>query len=990
MKGSGSSQTDATAFPAGDAQMQPPATVRNGRGVPQHCPRLRLKKQVDVLRIGSWNVGTMTGRGREIVDVMMRRKVGILCVQETKWKGNCSRQLGSGYKLIYTGENAKENGVGVVLSAELGEKVVKVERHSDRIINVQVVIEKRVWNIISTYAPQTGRQQEEKDVFLEKLEGAIRKIPTNEMIVVGGDFNAHVGERSPEYLEEHGQHGFGVRNKEGERLLESLQALELFAANTGFKKKQEQLITYKSAGHDTQVDYILVRKEDKKRIKDAKVLPFEAVTRQHRLLVTDIVVVKDRRKQQCKKPQKTKIWKLGDEAKEYNRLVREKMSKTKEGDQLDEIWKDMSRILGEAAAETCGRTRGGRLRENETWWWDKEVQEKLKEKKRAYKTLRDGTGSIDEYKRLKKEAKKAVARAKEKAWKKWYDKLETKEGEDQIYRIAKNRAKQKKDITQVAVIKDKEGNILIEEMKIKRRWHEYFKELLNEENERDELEKVEVVSGPVEEFSEEEVKNAVREMKTGKASGPSGISAEYFKYLDSDGLKCLTDLLNKIFETERIPKGWTRSYLVTIFKDKGDPMQCKNFRGIKLLEHGLKVLEKVLDNRLRKLIRICDNQFGFSKGKGTTDAVFVLRQLQEKMLEKQKKMHVAFLDLEKAYDRVPRDVVYWCLRKRGVPEKMVNLVKATYDQVKTKVRTPYGDTEGFMIDVGLHQGSALSPFLFIILMDTLTEEVRTKTLWELIFADDIALVACTEEELQEKVQKWQRNLSRGGLKMSVEKSEVLVSERGGKSEVKIKENKGKELRQVEHFKYLGSEIEAEGGVLGAVKQRVKAAWAKWREVTGVICDRKIPRKLKCRIYKTVVRPVLLYGGECWAVRKKEEELLRRTEMRMLRWILGVSLKDRLMNEEIRKRCAVTDVVEKLREARLRWFGHVMRRDNEEAVRMALETEIKGSRARGRPRRRWKDCITSDLEMKRLVEEDARDRRKWRTVIRAADPRTVWD
>ena len=99
----------------------------------------------------------------------------------------------------------------------------------------------------------------------------------------------------------------------------------------------------------------------------------------------------------------------------------------------------------------------------------------------------------------------------------------------------------------------------------------------------------------------------------------------------------------------------------------------------------------------------------------------------------------------------------------------------------------------------------------------MTEEVRTKALWEFIFADDIALVAVTEEELQEKAQKWQRNLSRGGLKMSGGKSEVLVSEKGGKSRVKIKENKGKELRQVENFKYLGSEIEAEGGVLGAVK-----------------------------------------------------------------------------------------------------------------------------------------------------------------------------
>ena len=157
------------------------------------------------------------------------------------------------------------------------------------------------------------------------------------------------------------------------------------------------------------------------------------------------------------------------------------------------------------------------------------MQEKLKEKKRTYKNLREGTGSIDEYERLKKEAKKAVARAKATAWKEWYDKLEMKEGKDQIYRIAKSRARQKKDITQAVAIKDKEGSILTEERKIKRRWHECFKELFNEENDGDELKKVEEVSGPVEEFSEEEVKKVVKEMKTGNAPGPSGISADYFK-----------------------------------------------------------------------------------------------------------------------------------------------------------------------------------------------------------------------------------------------------------------------------------------------------------------------------------------------------------------------------------------------------------------------------------------------------------------------------
>ena len=109
-------------------------------------------------------------------------------------------------------------------------------------------------------------------------------------------------------------------------------------------------------------------------------------------------------------------------------------------------------------------------------------------------------------------------------------------------------------------------------------------------------------------------------------------------------------------------------------------MQYKNYRGIKLLEHGLKLLEKIIDRRLRELVSINRMQFGFSKGRGTTDAIFTLRQVQEKMLEKKKKVYMAFLDLEKAYDRVSREVVYWCLQRKGVPEQMTRMVQATYKE----------------------------------------------------------------------------------------------------------------------------------------------------------------------------------------------------------------------------------------------------------------------------------------------------------------------
>ena len=105
-----------------------------------------------------------------------------------------------------------------------------------------------------------------------------------------------------------------------------------------------------------------------------------------------------------------------------------------------------------------------------------------------------------------------------------------------------------------------------------------------------------------------------------------------------------------------------------------------------------------------------------------------------------KDLFLTFVDLEKAYDRVPRDLVYWCLRRRGVPQKLVRLVEATYHGASTVVRTTHGRTVEFPIKVGLHQGSGLSPFLFIVVLDVISEEFRCGLPSELLFADDLAVV----------------------------------------------------------------------------------------------------------------------------------------------------------------------------------------------------------------------------------------------------------
>ena len=179
-------------------------------------------------------------------------------------------------------------------------------------------------------------------------------------------------------------------------------------------------------------------------------------------------------------------------------------------------------------------------------------------------------------------------------------------------------------------------------------------------------------------------------------------------------------------------------------------------------------------------------------------------------------------------------------------------------------------------------------------------------------------------------------------------------------------------------------VSEEGGSKKAVRARVSAAWCKNRDLSGVIRNKKMPRKSKIKLYMTVIRPVLLYGAECWTVRKKEEQIIEKTEMRMLRRIKGVILRDKVKSVNIRKELGVNRIQEKVREMRLCWYGPMQRMEENE-VRAVGDMRVPGKRPRGRPRGRWMDGVRRDMQAPRITPEDAQDRTFWKSRIRAADP-----
>ena len=165
--------------------------------------------------------------------------------------------------------------------------------------------------------------------------------------------------------------------------------------------------------------------------------------------------------------------------------------------------------------------------------------------------------------------------------------------------------------------------------------------------------------GPLHKVTCEEVERQLNKMKNGRSCGPDGIPTEALKHLGDWGVCQLTNIFNAIMQSGKMPDEWSEreSPITPIYKDKGYHMNCSNYRGIKLLSHTMKLWERIIDQMLRDIVTISDGQFGFKPGVGTTDAIFDIRTLCEKYREGNKPLDMVFVDLEKAYDTVPREVL---------------------------------------------------------------------------------------------------------------------------------------------------------------------------------------------------------------------------------------------------------------------------------------------------------------------------------------------
>ena len=289
--------------------------------------------------------------------------------------------------------------------------------------------------------------------------------------------------------------------------------------------------------------------------------------------------------------------------------------------------------------------------------------------------------------------------------------------------------------------------------------------------------------------------------------------------------------------------------------------------------------------------------------------------------------------------RVPWDVNWWAMHKLGIDEWLVRLVQSMYKDVRSRVRVGDGYSEEFGVGVGVHQGSVLSPLLFIIVLEALSREFRTGCPWELLYADDMMISAESMEELLVKVQTWKTEMEKKSLRVNMGKTKIMesginldVRKKSGKypcgvcqsvgssnaifcggckrwvhkkcsgikgplrpdpefrcarclgtawaideREVSEVEVGNEKLEVVPEFCYLGDMLAAGGGCELAAITCCKCAWGKFRQLLPLLTNRHLPLLTRGKVYSSCVRSVMLHAAETWAMKVDTLNHLRRND-----------------------------------------------------------------------------------------------------------------
>jgi hypothetical protein len=545
----------------------------------------------------------------------------------------------------------------------------------------------------------------------------------------------------------------------------------------------------------------------------------------------------------------------------------------------------------------------------------------------------------------------------------------------------------KKRTTRSTIIKDKRGNILTERQEVLQRWEEYVGELYSDDR-GDRPDFGEIEPGPP--ILKDEVKKAVKSMKWKKAEGSDGIVVEMIEAAGEFAISKITELANKIYSTGGIPERMKESEFIVIPKQEG-AVECGKHRTISIMSQVAKIVLKVINERLKRKVEetVDGAQFGFRKNRGTRNAIFVLRRVIERGIEKRKKIFMCFIDFEKAFDLVRHEKLMDRLRKLGVDLADVRVIANLYWGQKAVVRIGEEKSAWIPIERGVRQGCVLSPALFLLYSQVVMDELENLegikvggiNINNIRYADDTVLMADSEEKLQTLVDKLAVECNAVGLRINIGKTETMIVNKK-KEEMSVEINiQNQAVKQVRSFKYLGSLVDEGGRCDGEIRARIAMAKANFGKMRGILTNLSLSKSIRFRIVKTYIWSVMLYGCESWTIGKEGMKRLEAAEMWFIRRMMRVPWTARKTNEEVLQMAGVgRELLTVIRRRQLRYLGHILRGKGLE--KECLLGMIEGKRERGRQRKTYMDDIKELLRYKDIGQllRMTENRELWRSII----------
>lgn len=966
------------------------------------------KSESHTVNLGTWNVRGLNGKEDELTEELSKMNMQYVGITETKRKGKGVKKLPNGYWMYWSGVEAEDNaGAGVALLVkEENMKNIKNEKYvNERILSVKIKEDKdEEYTLFVCYGPNDNARKEEKDKFFIDLQEEIDS--TNNRIIIMGDLNGRVGKNNKGIEYCLGKYGEETRNDNGSRVIELCVENELKIGNTYFMKKEINKMTRQviSRREKSIIDYFLIQKDMWRKVKDVEVKRGPEIGSDHFLLK---MVLKTEKvtPEKCKRKivnNKIKCYKLrqNEFKQEYQKICEDMINSNIKKTKIEEKWEDFKNIILIAAESACGSTKITNRNIKKTNWWTENIKVAIKDKKKKWIKYLQTRNQIDygEYKQQRVYVKQVIKEEKEKSWKKFGEKMKNAYTDNQklFFGTLKNMRQKKTEIT--INIKDKNGNVIGEEEKIMERWREYFKELLEGKDINMKNRSInqrlqhEIKNMKTEEINIEDIREAIQKLKLGKAPGHDNITTDMIKALPDKAIEELVEIMNEIMQ-DVAPEDWTTGIITPIYK-KGDSKKCQNYRGITLTSTVAKVYARILEKRLRVTLEptLEETQFGFRPNRGVNDAIFIMRQIGEKTIKENKNVHVCFIDLEKAFDKIKREDIWKILIKRGVSENLIKGIQSLYKETKNYVRIKQEKSKLFETTIGLRQGCILSPVLFTVVLDEAIKEAKKDlkqyevghwkmeqiTVSDLCYADDIVIIAKNEKTLNLNMEIYKKALQKVNMTISKEKTQTMIIGNTEQHVVKLGEEK---LEQVNRFKYLGTIITGDGRIDEEIRERTAAGGRLFNSIKNSFLGKKeIPKDIRVEIFKKVVTPILIYGAETWTMTEKQKSKITAIEMRFLRKMENKTKIDKIRNTTFRQNLKIRPTVEKIEEAQMRWYGHVKRMSEERIVRQVLEARTSKRKARGRPRKTWLEEIRTAATKRGVT---------WEEVSQTTHNRKIW-